>query len=308
MDQLDLSLPIDVVQAEDLSPEEFNRKYHKAMRPVHIKGLMFQQPAGKKWTLQWFKENMGHHTVSFFDNYDKETIKTTSTFTPHKMKLGDYLDLIAKDEPTGIRLFRVDFYKLNPELRKDYSCPPIMKSIMSKHGFMFMGGKGGDVRAHIDVDYSGVLLSQAFGRKRVVLFGPENTPFMYKLPFNTHTMADFKNPDFKKYPGMKYLKGIELILEPGDAVYMPSGWWHYNTYLNAGLGVAYRKLAPTLTNKLKGLRMIALYIPLDKMLYRIFGDRWYRWKERTAIKRVEKAIAQKEKEAAAKTTLHSASR
>ncbi len=290
MDKLDLSLPIDVVQAEDLTPEEFNRKYHKPMRPVHIKGLMFQQPAGKKWTLEWFKEKMGHHTVSIFDNYDKDTIKTTATFTPHKMNFGEYLDLIAKNEPTGIRLFRVDLYKLRPELRKDYACPPIMKGIMSKHGFMFMGGKDGDVRAHVDVDHSGVLLSQAFGHKRVVLIPPEYTPFMYRLPFNTHTMADLKKIDFEKYPGLKYVKGIELILEPGDAVYMPSGWWHYNTYLDAGLGVAYRKLAPTLINKLKGLRMILFYIPLDKILFRLFGDRWYAWKERTAIRRVEKAI------------------
>ncbi len=294
MNQLDLSLPIDVVQAEDLTRKEFVRKYHKPMRPVHIKGLMFQQPAGKKWTLEWFKKEMGHHQITVFDNEDKDSIKTTATFSPYKMNFGDYLDLIAKNEPTGIRMFRVNLYKLKPELRKDYSCPPIMKGIMGRHGFMFLGGKDGDVRAHIDVDHSGVLLSQSFGQKRVVLIPPQYSKFMYQLPLNTHTMADLKNLDFNKYPGLKYIKGIELILEPGDAVYMPSGWWHYNTYLNAGLGVAYRKLAPTLTNKLKGLRMLALYIPLDKTLFRLFGDRWYKWKERTAVKRVERAIAREE--------------
>ena len=89
-----------------------------------------------------------------------------------KMDFGEFLDLITKDEPSTIRMFRYNLYKQNPILRKDFSCPSFIKRLnpMRRFGFMFLGGKDTDVRLHCDVDYSNVLLTQFYGRKKVILF------------------------------------------------------------------------------------------------------------------------------------------
>jgi len=286
---LDLSLKIDVING-DISRKAFNEQYYYAQKPVVLKGLVGQQPAGKKWNIDWFKANMGDEIIEVYDNTNKRHERSTTTGGDMKMRFGDYLDIITKDEHTDLRMFLVNLYKLRPELKKDFSCPKIMQGILGRLGFMFLGGKDTDVRLHYDVDNNCVLLSQIFGRKRVVLFPPEYTDLLYRLPFNTHSNIDVNNPDFEKYPGLKYVKGYEFILEPGDAVYMPAGYWHYITYLNGGMGVSYRRLNPTIKGIWRSVFTLGLLLPFDKIMNRWFGDRWFDYKNRLMNKRVNAAI------------------
>ncbi len=289
---MDLSLKIAVENAKDLSTKDFYKKYFKPQIPVLIKGVAQEQPAGSKWTIEWFKKEMGDLQIAVFDNRIKKHVYSTTVSPDFKMPFGEFLDHIAKDEPSSIRMFRYNLYKQYPALRKDFSCPRfVAKGPMKRFGFMFLGGKDTEVRAHYDVDYSNVFLTQFYGQKRVILFAPEYTKLLYKVPFNTHTLADMKNPDYDKFPGLKYVKGYEMIMEEGDGLFMPSGWWHYNTYLNGGISVAFRKLAHTPAGLWKGLRFVAFTMPFDKVMNFLLGDRWYRYKTDLCHKRVNRVIA-----------------
>ena len=73
MQNIDLSLEIAVEHAEDLSYNEFKKKYLLPGKPVLIKGLANLQPAGKKWTIDWFKKTMGDLQIGVFDNNEKKT-------------------------------------------------------------------------------------------------------------------------------------------------------------------------------------------------------------------------------------------
>ena len=291
---LDLSLKIDVI--ENPSKKEFINNYHKPQKPVLIKGLVDEQPAGQKWTMEWFKEFMGDEIIELYDNNVERHKWSTTTVPDIKMKFGDYLDIINKDEPTDLRMFLANLYKLRPELREDFSCPPIYKNMLGKLGFMFLGGKDTDVRGHYDVDSSCVLLTQIFGTKRVVLFEPKYTPFLYKVPFNTHSFVNIDNPDFDKYPGLQYVQGYEVILEPGDSVYMPAGYWHFITYLDGGMGVSHRHLSPNFSDWVQGGVFMGLTMPFDKMMNRWFGKKWYDYKDELMHKRVARAIRRKNPE------------
>ncbi len=289
--EIDLSLTCDVERASDLSVEEFNRKYFLPQKPVLLKGLANLQPAGKKWTIEWFKETMGDIEIAVFDNNEKRHIYSTTVDPDFKMPFGEFLDMIARDEPCTIRMFRYDLYKKNPALKQDFKCPKyIDNGPMKNMGFMFLGGQGTDVRLHYDVDMSNVLLTQICGRKRVLLFAPDQSRFLYKVPFNTHSLADLKNPDFNQFPGLKHARGYEIIQEPGDGLFMPSGYWHYNTYLEGGISVAYRKMAHTLPGKWKGVSFLAGTMPYDKMMNVILGEKWFQYKRKKSIKAVNQAI------------------
>ncbi|HEU0100382.1 MAG TPA: cupin-like domain-containing protein [Allosphingosinicella sp.] len=72
------------------------------------------------------------------------------------------------------------------------------------------------------------------GRRRFVLFPPEQVANLYVGPLD-HTMAgqpasmvDLRDPDFDRYPRFRQaLDAAEVAeLEPGDAIYIPSPWWH----------------------------------------------------------------------------------
>jgi hypothetical protein len=112
------------------------------------------------------------------------------------------------------------------------------------------------------------------GRKRVVLISPDYSELLYRLPLNTYSLIDIDKPDYQTYPALKYVKGYDITLEPGDSIFMPAGYWHYMTYLEGSFSVSYRKLSPTLNHPAKGLLNLVLYMPLDKMLNRILGDTW----------------------------------
>ena len=278
---------------ENLNEEEFYRKYYKPQIPVLIKGFSKHYPAGKKWTLDFMKKTCGDIDVDIFDNNAADHTSSAFTTPDLKMKFSDYVDIISQDKPSPLRIFLFNMFKRKQELRKDFPCPDFFKGILGRMGYMFFGSKDTKVRIHQDIDMSSVLLTQFYGRKKVILISPKYSDLLYRLPFNTYSLIDLDNPDYQKYPGLQYVEATEYIMEPGDALFMPSGWWHYITYLDGGFAVSYRKMAPTLKTKLSGLLALSVYMPLDKMMNFILGKKWLRKKEEMAQERANEAIAEK---------------
>jgi len=72
------------------------------------------------------------------------------------------------------------------------------------------------------------------GKRRFTLFPPEQISNLYVGPLDFTpagppiSLVDIKNPDYHKYPKFKEaLKHAQVAeLEPGDAIYIPSLWWH----------------------------------------------------------------------------------
>ena len=291
--KLDLSLTCAEENAATLTFKDFNNKYLKPQKPVLLKGLANLQPAGKKWTIEWFKKTMGDLEIAVFDNSVQRHVYSTTVDPDFKMSFSDFLDIISRDEPSTIRMFRYNLYKQNPSLKSDFSCPSFINyGPMRKFGFMFLGGKGTDVRLHYDVDYSNVLLTQICGHKRVILYPPDQGKFLYKVPFNTHSLVDLKNPDFNKFPALRFAKGYEIIQEPGDGLFMPSGYWHYNTYLDGGISVAFRRLAHSPAGLLKGIRFVTSTMPYDKIMNKLFGPAWFKRKQNICIAKGAKVVAE----------------
>lgn len=290
-----------VAKINSISDSEFKKNYLVPQRPVIIKGLADAFPAGKKWSIDYIREICGDVTVDVFDNSNSNDASAFTT-PDLKMRFADYIDTLKENKPTLLRMFLFNMFKERPQLRKDFPCPDVFKGILGRMGFMFFGAKDIKVRIHQDMDMSNVMLTQFYGRKKVVLIGPEYSDLLYKLPFNTHSLIDLDHPDYKKYPGLKYIEGYECILEPGDSLFMPSGYWHYITYVDGGFSVSYRKMAYSLSAKIRGLLNVAVFMPFDKLMNRLFGKAWLARKERIAEMRADKAIAniRRRKEQAAK--------
>lgn len=73
------------------------------------------------------------------------------------------------------------------------------------------------------------------GRRRFVLFPPEQLENLYVGPIDftpagqAISLVDVRCPDFERFPRFRQaLRAARLAeLEPGDAILIPSMWWHY---------------------------------------------------------------------------------
>jgi Cupin-like domain len=285
---MDLSLKIDVI--DFLGKNDFVDKYFYPQKPIVIKGLTQYEIAGKKWSLKYFKETMGDVEVGVFDNNNKKSATSAHTTPDLKMKLSDFISTLESNPKNDLRIFLFDFYKHNPILRREFPCPKIFKGVLDKIGYLFFGGKDTTVRMHYDIDMSNVLLTHFGGRKKVVLFGPEYTDMLYCLPLNTYSLVNLDNIDYEKYPALAHVKGYECVLEHGDSIFMPSGYWHFITYLDNSFSVSYRKIAPDLSKKIQGLVNVSIKMPLDKIIGKTLGKDWLVRKEKIANNRANKAM------------------
>ena len=281
---------------EPISARDFEEKYLIPQKPVLIKGLGNHYPAGEKWSIEFLKEYCGDVKVGVFDNNQQHSKASAYTTPDVEMKFSDYVDNVMTAGKSNLRMFLFNMFKHKPGLRNDFPCPYLFKGILGKIGHMFFGCEGTKVRIHQDIDMSNVLLTQFYGRKKVILIAPEYSDLLYRLPFNTYSLVDLDNPDYSKDPGRQYIKADEYILEPGDSLFMPSGYWHFITYLDGGFAVSYRKIAQTLRLKLWGLFCLVFYMPLDKLMNLLMGKKWLEKKEQIAEMRANKAILRKKYE------------
>jgi hypothetical protein len=289
---MQLNLKIDRINASE--KDLFFKEYFNKQKPVIIQGLINTTPAATKWNLDYLKSRIGEIEVDVFDN----TIKKTTAYTggDYKMKFSEFVDHIRKDEECNIRLFLFNAFKYCSDFKKEFPCPAIFKGVLDKVGFMFFGGKNTHVRMHFDIDMSNVLHTQFEGKKRVLLISQEYNDLLYKTPFNTYSIADFQNIDESKFPGLKYVKGYDIVLNPGDSLFMPGGYWHYMIYLEGSFAVAYRKIAYGVKNTLTGVNYLTLKLWTDKVLTFVLGKKWTVYKSQIAYQRAEAAIKKIEKE------------
>ncbi|MBN8697514.1 MAG: cupin-like domain-containing protein [Bacteroidetes bacterium] len=285
---MDLSLKIDIV--EDISTEDFKQNYFIPQKPLLINGgIIKKTEAYRKWSIDFFKKEMGNIEVDIYDNAVIKSKTTALTSGDLKMKFADFLNIVEKNEPTTLRMFLFNGFKYKPELRKDFPKPKIFSGLLNM-GFLFFGGNSTSVRMHFDIDYSNVLMTQVKGRKKVILISPKYNRFIYKLPYNSFSLVDFDNIDYKKHPALKNIKGYEFVMDEGDSLFMPSAYWHFNVYIDGGYALSYRKTAHSLKDKYNGFMNVTFRLLLDKLMTAVAKNKWTQYKINQAIKTAEKTL------------------
>jgi hypothetical protein len=85
--------------------------------------------------------------------------------------------------------------------------------------------------------------------------------------------------DLEKFPALRLAKGYEVILDHGDTLFMPAGYWHHMEYIDSGFAMSLRALQSGLTGKLKGAWNLFGMRYLDTFLKKTAPEWWYHYKK-----------------------------
>jgi hypothetical protein len=271
---------------EFISPEDFRKNYYQTRKPLIIKDLAKQWPAYTKWNWDYFKQIVGDKKVALYNNVKSDAYTPINTADDYKT-FGEYVDMIKKG-PAGWRIFLFNIFDHAPQITKDFTWPEhLMKGFVKRYPMLFTGGATSITHMHFDIDISHILHTQFSGRKRVLLFPFEEQFKLYRKPFEVLSLADFSNYykengalDYEKFPALKLAKGYEVILEHGDTLFMPAGYWHHMEYLDSGFAMSLRAMQSSLVGKLKGVWNIFGMRTIDTVLKKTAPKWWYDYKIR----------------------------
>ncbi|GAA4926859.1 cupin-like domain-containing protein [Mucilaginibacter defluvii] len=280
-------------KVDTITKEDFINNYLIPRKPLVIRKATQTWPALQKWTFDYLREVVGDRTVPLYDS-SKADPSAPINASAAEMKFADYIDLIQK-QPTDLRIFLFDPIKFAPKLLDDYRSPSdLMGGFLDKYPNMFFGGAGSITFLHYDIDLAHIFHTHFHGRKHIMLFEQKWSERLYCMPFATYALEDYdiSNPDFKKFPALDGIEGQETILEHGETLFMPTGFWHWMKYLDGSFSISLRAWDRSWAIKAHSLYNLTVQRKFDDFMKGRFKKRYMDWKEELAVKRANKALAE----------------
>jgi hypothetical protein len=213
-----------------ISRDEFLREFYSQSQPVIITGMMDDWPAMQKWNLDYFAEKAGEREVEVqFGRTNDPNFEINGPKLKRKMPFGEYIDMVRNAGVTN------DFYmtannsghnkQAIRELWQDViQIPEYLKGEDPTEGFFWLGPAGTITPFHHDLTNN--FMAQVIGRKRVLMIPSSELPRTYNH-LHCFTPVDGCKIDYNQFPAMRDATVQEVILNPGEILFLPVGNWHF---------------------------------------------------------------------------------
>jgi hypothetical protein len=235
------SVRTEVERREPMPTEEFFDRYWDEARPVVLSQIAARWPAIERWTPAALRDRVGEVEVDYCEgrgNDDAPDRNFRRLFA--KTTLGALCDRILRTDPTN------DFYLIARNyafarsalsvLLDDLDLPAdyLDTARARAHASLWLGPAGTVTALHHDKN--GILFFQIHGRKEVTLA----SPFELGLLRDTNGVySRHPTPDASSDPALVGVRFLRAVLHPGDAIFLPVGWWHHVRALDASVSVSF---------------------------------------------------------------------
>jgi len=245
---------LDRVAIEDLDRRTYLCRYAYPGRPFLLTGATKGWPAVEKWSPDYFAKMIGEYELHGVD------MGIEDWYTSGSMSMKAFVENVMKPmrNKTEAPPWSVPYagfsmgdlvdednqIRINDVLGKDYMTPPIFTNgnwftcmqerCQQDMAIVFMGSKGARQSNHQDHFSSSKWQTQIYGRKRWILHPPELSHALY------YGKVDPFFPDLQQYPRYEAAikKRFDVVVEAGEVMWWPSGWWHTTHSLEDGIGLA----------------------------------------------------------------------
>lgn len=235
-----------VEKRANVSRDEFYDRYVYGCRPVVLTDVARDWPAMQRWSPQYLKSHFGHLDVEIQaerntdPQYEENKLDLRRT-----VRLGDFVDRVVTGGVTN------DYYMTaNNEMLRQSGFAPLLNDVASLPEFcnraelphrswFWFGPAGTNTPLHHDTVM--LLHTQVVGRKRWRFISPLETPRLYN--YNAvFSPIDVARPDYARYPLFRDVKVLEVIVEPGETVFLPLAWWHQVSALDISISMSFTNL------------------------------------------------------------------
>jgi ribosomal protein L16 Arg81 hydroxylase len=159
-----------------------------------------------------------------------------------EMRFADYIDMVYSGKVTNdYYLVANNAFLQRPAaepLLEDFAAFPeyLNPAAASDQSFLWFGPAGTVTPLHHDT--SNILMAQVVGRKHYRLVPASQWHFVYN---NTGVFSDVdcESPDFNRHSDFRKATVIDVILEPGEVLFMPVGWWHHARALDVSMTISF---------------------------------------------------------------------
>ena len=226
-----------------ISGEEFRDRYYASNRPVIIEGLLAGWTALTDWNPDYLKHAAGHSAVEVMTGRCADPrYEINARRHRTQMRFDAYIDMVYSGKVTNdYYLTANNLFFQNPDTRvflNDLAPLPqyLKPKADGRRCFLWFGPAGTVTPLHHDT--MNILITQVTGRKRFRLIAPQHWQHLYN---NTGVFSDVdcETPDLARHPKFRLASMADVILEPGETLFMPVGWWHHARALDVSITVTF---------------------------------------------------------------------
>lgn len=223
----------------DFESGNFKKNYLDKSVPVVLKGYGNTWAAKNKWSLDFLSglDNSSSVSLEIGANNQNETNFVKQNLSTYIKSIKES-ELNKEKEPAYLTLFNI--FDRFPELKKDIDLSIFTQYTKKNDVFAWIGPKGTVTGFHYDSLNN--VLAQVMGKKLVILVSPKLSKNMYvseKFEYGAiSSQVDLNNYNEAKHPKFKDVEFLSVVLEPGDALFIPKKWWHYVRSLETSISIS----------------------------------------------------------------------
>lgn len=236
--------PRGVERRSGVSADEFHDRYYAGNLPVVLTDALAPWPRLAGWTPAYFKECFGDVEIEVMSGRDADPA-CDAHFEKFRAKttLGAFCDRVTQSGPTN------DFYLVsNNRLVNRPALRALLDDVAAPHPYLgesrdpgwtsiWFGPAGTVTPLHHDA--SNVLFCQVYGRKRLLLVPPFELALIDHIRDGFYSLVDPERVGEQAHPALEGISMREVVLSPGEALFLPVGWWHHARALDVSIGLAF---------------------------------------------------------------------
>jgi len=235
-----------VEKRSGVSRDEFLERYVRGCRPVVLTDLARDWPALQRWSFAEFKRRYGALTVQVQSGRDSDAdFEINKVQHRRETNFAAFVDRILTSTSTNDEYLTANNELLNrPEfssLLDEVGPLPdfCVQSGLRNSAYLWVGPAGTRTPLHHDTVM--LMHTQIVGRKRWRFVSPLSGPNLYN-DFDVYSPVDFEALDLQRFPDAAKVKVLDVVVEPGETVFLPLAWWHQVSSLDRCISLSFTNL------------------------------------------------------------------